>query len=234
MPCRSSRRTALVLGAVKALFHLGSASGRYPSSVPWSRRSGSIPRPWPALPALAGQVRMPEHSPMPHHICTTCGTQYAASPAPPDRCPICEDERQYLGWGGQQWTTLDDLRADHENQIRTEEPSLIGIGTTPKFGIDQRALLIQSPGGNVVWDCISLIDAATIGAVNDLGGLAAIAISHPHYYSSVVEWSRAFGGVPIYLHADDREWVMRPDPAIEFWDGETKDLHDGLTLIRCG
>jgi hypothetical protein len=61
-----------------------------------------------------------------------------------------------------------------------------------------------------------------------------IAISHPHYYSSMVEWSRAFGGVPIYLHAADRQWVMRPDKAIDFWEGETRTLADGLTLIRCG
>ncbi|QDV37714.1 MBL fold metallo-hydrolase [Tautonia plasticadhaerens] len=171
---------------------------------------------------------------MPLFICTTCGTQHAESEAPPDRCVICEDDRQYIDWGGQRWTTLDDLRSDYENQIRTEEPGLVGIGTTPKFGIGQRALLIQSPGGNVLWDCISLIDDATVEAVRKLGGLAAIAVSHPHYYSAMVEWSRAFGGVPIYLHAADREWVMRPDSAIEYWDGETKALHDGLTLIRCG
>ncbi|WP_152054338.1 MBL fold metallo-hydrolase [Tautonia marina] len=171
---------------------------------------------------------------MPHFICTTCGTQHAESPEPPDRCPICEDERQYIGWQGQQWTTLDRLRADHENQIRTEEPGLTGLGTTPKFGIGQRALLVRSPGGNLLWDCVSLIDEATIRVVNDLGGLSAIAISHPHYYSSMVEWSRAFGGVPIYLHSADRRWVMRPDPALEFWDGETKALHDGITLVRCG
>ena len=30
--------------------------------------------------------------------------------------------------------------------------------------------------------------------MNELGGIAAIAISHPHYYTSMVEWSRAFGG----------------------------------------
>ena len=158
---------------------------------------------------------------MPHFICTTCGTQHAETPAPPDRCAICEDERQYIGWSGQRWTTLDRLRTDHENQIRPEEPGLTGIGTTPKLGIGQRALLVQSPGGNVLWDCISLIDEATVEAVRNLGELAAIAISHPHYYSSMVEWSRAFGSVPIYLHAADRRWVMRPDPAIEFWEGET-------------
>jgi hypothetical protein len=171
---------------------------------------------------------------MPRHICTTCGTQYAESAGPPTQCDICEDERQYLGWGGQRWTTLDDLRIDHVNRIRTEEPGLTGVGTTPKFGIGQRALLVQSLGGNVLWDCISLIDDATIEAVRALGGLAAIAISHPHYYSAMVEWSVAFGGVPIFLHAADRRWVMRPDSVIEFWDGETRALHDGLTLIRCG
>jgi hypothetical protein len=171
---------------------------------------------------------------MPHFICTTCGTQHAETPAPPVRCAICEDERQYIGWGGQRWTTLDEMRTDHQNQIRPEEPNLTGIGTTPKFGIGQRALLVQSTGGDILWDCISLIDDATVEAVYNLGGLAAIAISHPHYYSAMVEWSRAFGNVPIFLHAADRHWIMRPDPAIEFWEGETRPLHDGLTLIRCG
>jgi hypothetical protein len=69
--------------------------------------------------------------------------------------------------------------------------------------------------------------------VNAWGGISAIAISHPHFYSSMVEWSRAFDA-PIYLHADDRQWVMRPDPAIVFWEGETHPLGAGLTLIRCG
>jgi glyoxylase-like metal-dependent hydrolase (beta-lactamase superfamily II) len=67
-----------------------------------------------------------------------------------------------------------------------------------------------------------------------MGGIAAIVLSHPHYYSSMVEWSRAFGNVPIYLHAADRQWVMRPDKAIVFWEGETRILAEGLTLIRCG
>jgi hypothetical protein len=85
----------------------------------------------------------------------------------------------------------------------------------------------------VLWDCISLLDEPTIAVVRALGGITAIAISHPHYYSSMVEWSRAFDA-PIYLHADDKEWVMRPDQAIVFWDGERRELGDGLTLIRCG
>ncbi len=50
----------------------------------------------------------------------------------------------------------------------------------------------------------------------------------------MVEWSRAFDGVPIYVQALDQAWVMRPDPAIVNWQGETKKLPGGLTLIRCG
>ena len=170
---------------------------------------------------------------MAHYMCKTCGTQFAATDQPPAHCPICEDERQYIGWEGQQWTTLEALQQNHHNVIKTIEPNLTGIGTHPTFAIGQRALLVQTPQGNILWDCISLIDEPTIAEVKSLGGILAIAISHPHYYSSMVEWSRVFN-VPIYLHADDRQWVMRPDPAIEFWDGETKLLGNGLTLIRCG
>ncbi len=171
---------------------------------------------------------------MPHYICVTCGTQYPESGAPPEHCPICEDERQYIGSSGQRWTTLDKLRSDHHNIVKTEEPGLTGIGTEPKFAIGQRAPLIQSPGGNVLWECISLVDDATVKAVNALGGISAIAISHPHFYSSMVEWSRAFGNAPIYLHASNRPYVMRPDPAIVYWEGETKPIGEGITLIRCG
>jgi glyoxylase-like metal-dependent hydrolase (beta-lactamase superfamily II) len=78
------------------------------------------------------------------------------------------------------------------------------------------------------------LDQAVVEALKALGGISAIAISHPHYYSSMTEWSRAFGGVAIYLHAADRQWVTRPDKAIVFWEGETTTLAEGLTLIRCG
>lgn len=170
---------------------------------------------------------------MTHFICKTCGTQFAATEIAPQHCPICEDERQYIGWQGQQWTTLADLQADFHNVIKTVAPNLTGIGTHPRFAIGQRALLVQTPAGNVLWDCISLIDEPTIAAVNALGGIRAIAISHPHYYSSMVEWGRAFEA-PVYLHAADRQWVMRPDETIEFWQGETKPLWEGMTLIRGG
>ncbi len=170
---------------------------------------------------------------MKDYICVTCGTQFTASEEAPAHCPICEDERQYVGPNGQEWTTLDELQSGHHNIIRELEPRLTGIGSHPDFAIGQRALLVQTPQGNMLWDCISLIDGPTRAVVEALGGISAIAISHPHYYSSMVEWASAFDA-PIYLHAADREWVMRPDGHIHFWEGESKSLPGGLTLVRCG
>ncbi len=171
---------------------------------------------------------------MPAFICTACGMQYTPGEAPPAYCRVCEDERQYTPPGRQSWTTLDQLAARHFNTFRLHEPGLIGIGTLPGFAIGQRALLIRTPQGNVLWDCISFIDEATVTLIKGLGGLSAIAISHPHFYTTLVEWSRAFGDVPVHLHADDVAWVMRPDPCIRPWHGETYQLSPDLTLIRGG
>lgn len=171
---------------------------------------------------------------MENWICVTCGVQFAASQTAPQICPICSDERQYIGYNGQRWTTLPAMRAEaYHNKIKEHEPHLIGIGTEPGFAIGQRALLIQTGKGNILWDCISYLDDDTVEEVRRLGGLQAIAISHPHFYSSMVEWSQCFAA-PIYLHEADRQWVMRPDSRINFWSGETLPLLDEITLVRLG
>ena len=168
-----------------------------------------------------------------HVICCTCATQLTESSEPPVRCPICEDERQYVGLDGQEWTTLEELRQDHRCDVR-DDAGYLGVGIEPSFAIGQRLLLAETSAGNVLWDMIPLIDDKAIEAVQARGAVRAIAISHPHYYSGMVEWSRALGGVPILLHEADREWIMRPDPAIELWSGDVKELWGGLTLLRLG
>jgi len=171
---------------------------------------------------------------MEHWICKTCGTQFAPSEQPPQACPICDDQRQYVGYNGQEWTTLARMQQEgFSNEFREQEPGLIGVGTKPSFAIGERALLVQHPQGNVLWDCMSLIDDETVTEIKRLGGIKAIAISHPHYYATMVEWSERFDA-PIYLHEADRQWVMRPDKRIQFWTGETRELWDGLKLIRLG
>jgi hypothetical protein len=165
---------------------------------------------------------------MTHWICATCGTQFAESEREPAECPICIDPRQYLPEGGQRWTTLGELSADHRNEIR-EDGDLTGVGVEPWFAIGQRALLVE----NLMWDCVHLVDAAAVEEIERRGGLRGIAISHPHYYTGMVEWAHRFD-CPVYIHAGDERWIMRPDPSIELWEGDVKELGDGLTLVRCG
>lgn len=168
-------------------------------------------------------------------ICKTCGTQFPPLENPPSSCPICEEERQYVHPDGQEWTTLEEMRNKglYSNIFSEDETGLFSIQTKPKVGIGQTAYLVQSPGFHLLWDCITYIDQETIEQIKKLGGIDAIAISHPHYYSAQVEWAETFD-VPIYLHEDDKEWVMRPSDHIRFWSGEKLVLAPGLTLHRLG
>ena len=168
------------------------------------------------------------------YICTTCGVQSTPSATPPARCPICEDERLYVNPAGQSWTTPDELRATRQLDWRELEPGLVGIGAAPQIAIGQRALFLPQPGGGVMWDSIPLVSEDAIARIRAAGGLRAIAISHPHFFAAMVDWSEALDNTPIYLHADLEPHVTRPSPNIRYWSGETHDLGGGVTLVRCG
>lgn len=168
------------------------------------------------------------------YLCTACGTQYPPRENPPAACPICSDDRQYIPPSGQQWTTLDDLRMHYTNRFEEIEPGITKIVTEPKFGIGQQAYLVETPEGNILWDCIALIDDDTIAEIERRGGIAGIGISHAHYYTTMGEWSRALGNVPIWLHEANRGWVMNPAPAIEYFNDDTLQPLPGLTIIRTG
>jgi hypothetical protein len=171
---------------------------------------------------------------MKKYICTTCGTQHAATNQPPENCEICADERQYINPNGQQWTTLEHLQHSHKAVISKLEPQLYGFGVTPGFGINQRPLLIQTDDGNLLWDCMAYLDDALVDLIKAIGGIQGIAISHPHFYTTMVEWSQKLGDVPIYLHEADRKWVQRDHQNIEFWSGTSKSLFGGLNLHNLG
>lgn len=170
---------------------------------------------------------------MPAFICTTCGVATAA-PSPPDRCAICADERQYVNAAGQSWTTLAALRQTHRNDIRELEPGLLGIGTAPQIAIGQRALFIAQPGGGILWDCTPLVTDAAVARIAALGGARAIAVSHPHFFAAMADWSEALGGVPIHLHAELRRHVQQPSPRLAYWQGDSFDLGHGVGLVHCG
>jgi glyoxylase-like metal-dependent hydrolase (beta-lactamase superfamily II) len=155
-------------------------------------------------------------------VCATCGTVYDDTP---ERCAICSDERQYVPAEGQTWADWEEHLAAHRADLREEE-GLLGVGIEPSFAIGQRALVVDG----VLWDCVPYLDDAVAERVGPLRG---IAISHPHYYSALVDWARRFE-CPVWLHEADREWIQRRDDRIELWAGDAKELGADLTLIRLG
>ena len=168
---------------------------------------------------------------MPLWTCEQCGAQFPESAEPPQACPVCEDERQYVNWKGQAWLTRQELAKNHKLVWR-DDLGIPGIGLEPGFAIGQRALLVPEADGCVMWDCVPLVTQEAIDYVRSLGGLKAIAVSHPHYYGAVADWSEAFGSVPVYLHGDDRAHVTRPHPAIVPWTGDSHRLSDDIVLVR--
>jgi hypothetical protein len=165
--------------------------------------------------------------------CEQCGAQFPESDAPPPSCPICEDERQFVNWNGQAWLSREELARRHRPVWR-DDLGITGIALDPSFAIGQRALLIPDGEALVMWDCVPLASGEAIDYVKSRGGLKAIAVSHPHYYGAVADWSEAFGNAPVYLHADDAQWITRPHRSIVRWEGDTIAISDDIQLFRTG
>jgi glyoxylase-like metal-dependent hydrolase (beta-lactamase superfamily II) len=172
-------------------------------------------------------------------LCAACAVETVpvvdgSGEHPPASCPICEDERQYVPPTGQEWTTLQRLQREGEHVVVTElEPDLFGLRSEPRVGIGQQSLLLRTPEGNLLWDPTGYVDEAAAAAVQDLGGVAVIATSHPHMFGAQVSWSRMLGDPPVLVNAADRHWVQREDPAIQSWMGEVEIL-PGVTLRTIG
>lgn len=172
-------------------------------------------------------------------LCAACAvettpTETAAGEGPPASCPICEDERQYVPPSGQAWTTLQRLQHAGERVVIAElEADLFGLSCEPKVGIGQRALLLRTPEGNLLWDPTGYVDEAAATAVQDLGGVAVIATSHPHMFGAQTSWSRMLGDPPVLVNAADRHWVQREAPCLRVWSGEEEVL-PGVTLRTVG
>ena len=165
-------------------------------------------------------------------LCSACGTQYNVDEIQNEHCRICDDDRQYVPESGQHWLTPGEVRKDHAVQVKPVTDNLFSLAIVPSFAIGQRAFLVLSQNGNVLWDCIPLLDEATEAFINSKGGLKAIAISHPHYYSNVEEWAAKFN-CPVFIHKKDEEWAPEFDDVI-LWEGEEKTLWDEIKIINIG
>ncbi|KAK3720846.1 hypothetical protein LTR37_003509 [Vermiconidia calcicola] len=171
-------------------------------------------------------------------VCNTCGTQFdVPADKPLKSCRICDDPRQFVPPSGQTWTSLAQMREQYKNnfhQAKNEE-RMWSIVTEPKFGIGQRCVLLQTPEGNVLWDCITYLDSETVETIKAKGGLKAIVISHPHYYTTHLDWAEAFD-CPVYIAAEDEEWVCRPDPdgRRRLLSGNFEDIIPGVCAAKPG
>ena len=105
------------------------------------------------------------------------------------------------------------MRGKYHNVFKTDdvEPRMTSIITEPKFAIGQRCILLETSAGNILWDCIAYLDQETIDLIKSKGGLKAIVISHPHYYTAHLDWAKTFD-CPVYFAKVDEEWVNQPDP----------------------
>ena len=168
----------------------------------------------------------PEVKPL---FCTTCGTQFIDTKHTSGNCPVCSNDRQYLPAKGQAWTKMEELRSNYTNLFTRISDNLYEIITLPKFAIGQKAFLILSPNGNILWDCISLLNEATVEFIKSKGGLKAIVISHPHYYSSINDWAETFN-CPIYIHQNDEEFIYTKGSRISLWKGAEIELWDGIKI----
>ncbi len=165
-------------------------------------------------------------------ICRNCGVETDASPPPV--CPICEDERQWMPKTGQEWVKRSELETEgHRIVVDEREPGLFGLHVEPHVGIGQTCYLAQTENGNLLFDVPQYIDTEAVAAIRALGGIAAIAPSHPHMFGMQMEWSAAFDDAPVFVCAADADWVQRDGPAIKFYDEEVAPL-PGTVLRRVG
>ncbi|CCF39409.1 metallo-beta-lactamase superfamily protein [Colletotrichum higginsianum] len=164
-------------------------------------------------------------------ICGTCGVQYDSHAV--KSCKICDDPRQYVAEDGQWFTTLRELQDSKKyRNVFTKDKynsGVVAVRTEPPVAIGQRAFLLRSPAGNLLWDCITYIDDDTVRRVNELGGIAAIVISHPHYFSTALHWAEAFG-CKVYVSAEDGEWLTRRGDAHVLWEGRDMEFLGGQFL----
>lgn len=169
-------------------------------------------------------------------VCATCGNyqQPVGAAGVPELCPVCADERQWVPPGGQRWTNPGALaEAGFRCVVRQVEAGLAGVGVEPDLAIGQRALLVSTPRGGVLWDPPGFLDDTAVAAVRAVGGLLGVAASHPHFYGAAAVWCETFPGASFWVCRADRGWVGAGQSAVVVWEHRA-EVAPGVTLVQCG
>ena len=95
-------------------------------------------------------------------LCRACGTSFPDAEAPPAALP---DLRRRAAVRAERRPGLDDRARRWPPGTATpgssSSPGSLSLQTVPAFAINQRAFLVATPAGNLLWDCVALLDAAT-------------------------------------------------------------------------
>ena len=129
------------------------------------------------------------------------------------------------------------MRETYTNQILQDphDTKIYSIFTEPSFAIGQRAIFLETPAGNVLWDCVANLDQKTVDFVRSKGGIKAIVVSHPHFWTSCLDWAEEFG-CPVYLSGEEREWLCREDKAgqVKWIENLSEEIVPGVTAVKLG
>ncbi len=187
---------------------------------------------------------------LPAHVCANCGWWQRHFAAPPS-CPMCLDARHVVPQDGWRFLNLEAAREAYPCRWEQLEPGAWRFWNEPVDGIGPSAYLLQTSGGNVVFEGCTVFSAAALAQIAALGGVAVLSASHPHSYGALWQLQDAFDP-ELALAAADFAWSaalqvtwpfddrLEPLPGITLhrtaghFDGHTV-LHDAARrVLLCG
>lgn len=186
-------------------------------------------------------------------ICETCGAQSDVQNPKElqqrDECFICLDPRQAVPESGQKWTKISNWLTNSSrlqcNLVPQDnfDPGLFRVMAkdyTNMVGIGQTPWLILTEKGIVIWDCSAYFTVDLFNSIKQLSSLyqvpiVAIAISHPHFYTTSLTWAKALQ-TKLYISNLDKRWYQRDHDSkhINFFKSSQIEIIPGITMIRCG
>ncbi|SNX87334.1 uncharacterized protein MEPE_06044 [Melanopsichium pennsylvanicum] len=185
-------------------------------------------------------------------VCVTCGNQYSSREGPQE-CPVCYDDRQYPCPTGQAYTTQRQLVPNTSFDLVPEDSDsrILRIKLNPPVAIGQTPIVLLTKFGAVIWDCNGFNSVElmhSICSVSPTGKVAAIFISHPHFFGTSLSWAKMLD-CNVFISKLDRNWYQRgrdtyqnhPDfvSRQRYVTEVDQDLFSlphvpSVTLIRCG
>ncbi|SAM65050.1 uncharacterized protein UBRO_20111 [Ustilago bromivora] len=166
---------------------------------------------------------------------------------------VSTDDRRYPCPTGQAYTSQRQLLPKTTFQFVPEESDdrILRLKFYPPVAIGQTAILLLTRYGAVIWDCCGFVSVELVEQVCKLsptGKVAAIFISHPHFFGTSLTWAKMLN-CNVFISRLDRQWYQRgldsthPHPGLAARKQYIIEIQEdrsippqipSVTLIRCG